>query len=102
MLQLAMKIFLNKYYDNSIPKFIKLVSIKVLNMVIIEELLKFINGENLFYYDVNSLYPFSSLNDMIGLFCNKIIYYVNYPNIEDLFGFFYCKIETPLFRVIAC
>ena len=31
-------------------------------------------GENFYYYDVNSLYPFASLNDMPGLSCRKITF----------------------------
>ena len=31
-------------------------------------------GENLYYYDVNSLYPYVALNDMPGLECNKLEY----------------------------
>ena len=51
-------------------------------------------GENLFYYDVNSLYPFVALNPMCG---NKYSYIDNFNNtlnLKDLFGFFYCEIET--------
>ena len=52
-------------------------------------------GENLYYYDVNSLYPFASLNDMPGLICEKLNYYIDMSDISKLFGFFYCKIEAP-------
>ncbi len=51
-------------------------------------------GENLLYYDVNSLYPYAALNPMCG---NKYTYlekFDNYFNLKDLFGFFYCEIET--------
>jgi DNA polymerase type B, organellar and viral len=50
-------------------------------------------GKNLYYYDVNSLYPYSALNSMSG---NKCVYLENINNslnISDLFGFFYCEIE---------
>lgn len=51
-------------------------------------------GENLFYYDVNSLYPYVALNDMPGLECT----YIHSPNkgmkLANLFGFFYCEIEA--------
>ena len=53
-------------------------------------------GENLYYYDVNSLYPFASLYDMPGLLCTKVTCYIDKYNIDDLFGLFYCKIEAPL------
>jgi len=51
-------------------------------------------GENLLYYDVNSLYPYAALNPMCG---NKYTYmekFDGYLNLKDLFGFFYCEIET--------
>lgn len=53
------------------------------------------HGKNLYYYDVNSLYPFVSLNSMCG---NKYSYIENLNgeglDLENLFGFFYCEIET--------
>jgi hypothetical protein len=52
-------------------------------------------GKNLLYYDVNSLYPYSALNSLPG---NKCVYLESLNNISlnlnDLFGFFYCEIET--------
>ena len=52
-------------------------------------------GENLYYYDVNSLYPYVSLNDMVGLECHKQEYIDKSANLNELFGFFYCDIEAP-------
>lgn len=52
----------------------------------------------LYYYDVNSLYPFASLNNMPGLVCNYVETYgtSNRYNLdlENLFGFFYCRIKS--------
>nr|YP_009744359.1 hypothetical protein [Xylaria hypoxylon]QIE13215.1 hypothetical protein [Xylaria hypoxylon] len=52
-------------------------------------------GENLFYYDVNSLYPYASLNPMCG---NQYTYIESFNNdgldLNNLFGFFYCSIEA--------
>ena len=51
-------------------------------------------GKNLFYYDVNPLYPFVALNSMPG---NQYSFIENLDgslSITDLFGFFYCEIET--------
>jgi hypothetical protein len=45
------------------------------------------------YYDVNSLYPFASLNDIPGLICTYIVYALERPDLNNLFGFFYCKIK---------
>lgn len=53
-------------------------------------------GENLYYYDVNSLYPYVALQDMPGLECSKIQYYTDTDNIDSLFGFFYCSIDAPI------
>jgi hypothetical protein len=50
-------------------------------------------GKNLYYYDVNSLYPFAALNDMPGLSCRKLLLSHN-DNIQDLFGFFYCIVDA--------
>lgn len=48
-------------------------------------------GENLYYYDVNSLFPFVILNDIpVG---NPK--YTTNPNLNELFGFVYAEIETP-------
>jgi len=54
-------------------------------------------GTNLYYYDVNSLYPYvAASNPMCG---NNYTYLESYNpaaglNIKDLFGFFYCEIES--------
>jgi hypothetical protein len=52
-------------------------------------------GKNLFLYDVNSLYPFASLNPMPG---NKCTFLEDFSttglNLNNLFGFFYCEIEV--------
>ena len=53
-------------------------------------------GKNLYYYDVNSLYPYSALNPMPGLMCT----YIDNINLHicdcfgELYGFYYCKITT--------
>ena len=97
---LAMKILLNKYYNNNIP-FIKKPSIykdiKKGYYGAITEVYK-PYGENLYHYDVNSLYPFVALQDMPGLDCNKLTYFnleYQYCDLKDLFGFFYCTITAP-------
>ena len=58
-------------------------------------------GENLYYYDVNSLYPYVSLNDMVGLECHKQEYINKKANLNELFGFFYCDIEAPLNKYLG-
>ncbi|KAF8867485.1 DNA polymerase type B, organellar and viral-domain-containing protein [Mucidula mucida] len=52
-------------------------------------------GENLFYYDVNSEYPFVAKNKMPGKDCTYVEDFTGKGlNLEDLFGFFYCKVKT--------
>ena len=50
-------------------------------------------GKKLFYYDVNSLYPFVANNPMPGAKCDYIE--SEKPlKLDDLFGFYYAKIKT--------
>lgn len=95
---LALKIYLSKYYNNNIPKIDKPSIYRDFKQAYYGGITEVYRpyGENLYYYDVNSLYPFASLNDMPGLQCTKVFYYKDECNIDDLFGFFYCKIEAPL------
>lgn len=58
-------------------------------------------GENLYYYDVNSLYPYVSLNDMVGLKCHKQEYIGVKANLDELFGFFYCEVEAPVNKYLG-
>jgi len=53
-------------------------------------------GENLYYYDINSMYPFVCKQPTPGLLCTKESFYNIDLNIDDYFGFYYCEIETPL------
>jgi hypothetical protein len=94
---LAMKIYLDGYYYNNIPKIIKPSIYRELQLAYyggITEVYK-PYGENLFYYDVNSLYPYAALNDMPGLSSSKVTYFDSDQNIDNLFGFFQCDIESP-------
>jgi len=51
-------------------------------------------GRNLYYYDVNSLYPYCMLNSLPVKYENR---YDNLTQSEFLekFGFYYCRIEIP-------
>lgn len=51
-------------------------------------------GENLLYYDVNSLYPFAALNPMPGENCSYIENYDKSIDLNRLFGYFYCEVES--------
>jgi hypothetical protein len=91
---LAMKIFLSKYYNYNIPLINKPSIYKDIKQAYYGGMTEVYipHGKDLYYYDVNSLYPFVALNDMPGLVANKIQFYHDNTNISDLFGFFYCKI----------
>lgn len=54
-------------------------------------------GNNLYYYDVNSLYPYAMLNDMPGKYIRYMdnIDYDNFINSSYYFGFFNCTIYVP-------
>lgn len=97
---IAMNIFLTNYYNGKDNKGIPLISSTQVYRDIYKayyggrvEVFKptAVNNEKLYYYDVNSLYPHASLNDLPGLNWTFKKYIVE-PNIEDLFGFYYCKI----------
>jgi DNA polymerase type B, organellar and viral len=49
-------------------------------------------GKNLFYYDVNSLYPYAALNSMPGINCTYID--GDDLDLDNLFGFFHAKVKT--------
>lgn len=52
-------------------------------------------GKNLYYYDINSLYPFASLNTFPGTKAKYIDFVKPLKGIQDdMFGYFYCKINT--------
>lgn len=95
---LAVKIYLKDFYNSNIPNINKASLYKDIKQAYyggITEVYK-PHGHNLYYYDVNSLYPSVALQDMPGLICSKLVFYVNNQEIDNLFGFFYCSIETPL------
>jgi hypothetical protein len=98
---MAMRIFLNKHYnpnEKPIPLINKKDVFEDVKSAYYGGRVEIFNPrveELCNYYDVNSLYPYASLNIMPGLKC----VYVKYINVEvdmdDLFGFFYIKIKTP-------
>lgn len=96
---IAMKLFL-KIYDstnNSIPL--------ITNKLIYEDIHSAYYGGRVevynpkivslcYYYDVNSLYPFASLNVIPGTSCEFIEGVKIRLKLNNLFGFFYCKIKS--------
>ena len=95
---LAVSIFLKDFYNNNIPTINKASIYKDIKQAYcggITEVYKPL-GRDLFYYDVNSLYPSVASQDMPGLTCSKIFFYDENTDIDTLFGFFYCSIDAPL------
>lgn len=94
---LALKIFLNNHYNKNIPMVNRASMYKDVREAYfggITEVYKPI-GSDLYYYDVNSLYPHVASQDMPGLSFSKIEYLNNNPNINYLFGFYYCRVKSP-------
>lgn len=91
---LALKFYLSKYYKKNIPIIDKTSMYRDIRDRYFGGITEVYKpyGENLYYYDVNSLCPYVAFQDMPGLNCVKESFYQD-KNIDDLFGFFYCKIE---------
>jgi hypothetical protein len=108
---LASKIFIKKYYDDK-NKPIPLIKdpivfedihkayygsrVEVFNPIIDKS-----NNKKIYYYDVNSLYPMASLNDMPGLNCVYVENVQGILELKDLFGFFYCRVKCPNNRYLG-
>lgn len=97
---IAMKIFLTKYYNsikNAIPLIINRAIFDDIHSAYyggrVEVYKSFVKGLA-YYYDVNSLYPFASLNIMPGTDCVYVDCLKHKLDLTNLFGFFYCKIKT--------
>jgi hypothetical protein len=93
---LATRVFLNKYYNNNIPNINKSSIYRDIKQAYYGGITEVYRpyGKNLYYYDVNSLYPFVSFQAMPGLTCSKLTFYKDIDELESLFGFFYCRIKT--------
>ena len=93
---IAIKIFLTKYYKNNIPLINKrsiYEDIKLSYFGGVTEVYK-PYAENLYYYDVNSLYPYAALNSMAGSKCvfeNNIDMLLQ--DITNVFGFLLLNIN---------
>jgi hypothetical protein len=96
---MAMDIFHNKYYKDNIPLVQKASLYKDIKKGYYGGMTEVYKpyGKNLFYYDVNSLYPFVALQDMPGITCNKIEFLdrdINHHKLLDtLFGFYYVDVD---------
>ena len=94
---LAIKIILRKFYTDNIPLINKKSlydDIKKSYFGGITEVYK-PYGEDLYYYDVNFLYPYTALNPMPGCNCVYEDFISSYlKDVANLFGFYYCSIKT--------
>lgn len=65
---LALNLFLSKYYKNNIPLINKKSIYTDLKPAYYGGMTEVYipHGKNLFYYDINSLYPYASLNKQIN------------------------------------
>jgi DNA polymerase type B, organellar and viral len=94
---LALIIYLSKYYYENIPLINKESIYKDIKQGYFGGVTEVYKpyGENLYYYDVNSLYPHAALNPMPGKDC---LYEDNIntsiTNLPNFFGFYYCHIKT--------
>ena len=102
--RLSINLFLKNYYlnnDSNKDKKIPLINKSdVFNFIVkgyyggVTEVYK-PYGKNLYYFDVNSLYPFASLNLIPSTECKYIEDFSGEGLIlNNLFGFFYCKVKT--------
>jgi len=73
---LAVRIFLEKYYKDNIPVINKAIIYRDIKQSYYRGITEVYKpcGYNLYYYDVNSLYPYLALQDMPDLECCKIEY----------------------------
>jgi len=95
---LALKLFISKFYKENLPYINKASVYRDIKKAYyggITEVYKPF-GENLYLYDVNSLYPYVAYNEMPGLYCIKENLLHKEVSVKDYFGFYYCNIEAPL------
>jgi hypothetical protein len=90
---LAIKIFRTKFLDKAIPLLPKHVNTFVRNSYRegATDVYRYV-GKILYYYDINSLYPYIMKKPMPYEFLGV----VNKPELNNFFGFIYTKINVPL------
>jgi hypothetical protein len=100
---LSLKIFLKKFYNDNIPLINDTFLYSDIAMAYFGGITEVYKpyGENLFYYDVNSLYPFAALNPLPAYSSVEFLDNVEREEykLEDLFGFFYVEIESSDFYI---
>ena len=93
---LSLKIFRSKFLDTNIPILNSVDDFFIRKSYIggATDYYK-LYGENLYYYDVNSLYPYAALNPIPGTDCYYIETFKDKGlDLDKLFGFFYAKVKT--------
>ena len=92
---LSLSVFMSKYYDNNIPEISQSSMYKDIKLAYYGGMTEVYkpHGKNLYYYDVNSLYPAVAKHDMPGLLSRKILV-TGDTNIDALFGFYLVKADA--------
>lgn len=92
---LSLSVFMSKYYDNNIPEISQSSMYKDIKLAYYGGMTEVYkpHGKNLYYYDVNSLYPAVAKHDMPGLLSRKILV-TGDTNIDALFGFYLVKVDA--------
>lgn len=93
---LSLNLFLSQHYKNNIPSISQKSVYSDLKLGYYGGITEVYRpyGKNLFYYDVNSLYPSAALNDMPGLKCKKHILIDKSTSLDNLFGFFFFYVDA--------
>lgn len=92
---IALRLFMRNYYKNNIANISKHSMYTELKQGYYGGRTEIYrpHGYNLYYYDINSLYPHASLDDMAGLVCTKV-FIIDSNEKEIPFGFFYCIVDA--------
>jgi len=96
---IAVKVFLNNHYTKKLPLITQPSVYEDIKQAYYGGLSDVYTpyGENLFYYDVNSLYPQAALYPMPSNTCKYMESFDDEGfnlNKHQLFGFFYCDVKT--------
>lgn len=95
--RLAINIYSKKYLKEQIPSITNQSLFKFIKSAYFGGITEVYKpyGENLKLIDVNSLYPFTALNPMPGTNSVYMETFDKSLELNDLFGFFYAKVQTP-------
>lgn len=94
--RLAYDIYMENYYKNNIPLISKLDIWSFIKEAFFGGMSEVYKpyGNDLYYYDVNSLYPFAALNLMPGTPSEFQDFLNKNPDLKTLFGYYYAEVES--------